>query len=221
MRKDAAVDVALQQAQDRPMSLWKTLARAFAAAPIADAVALAEFLETRASYLVQKSTAEYCQARAGLGYSALLGEASYQAALERGKWLGYPAAFSMVAESTAGALRAVAPAPSVERLMVKSAERVFERFPLPPGAVGDFWDVAKSSLAADLARAALGPPKPAHAIAALRAHEIFDALPLHPRLRVHDFEMFRNTLRFHLTEIGAEFEERADLGALAAAASAA
>lgn len=203
------------------MTLWNAIFKVFSAKRIDDRLSLKEFIETRASYLVQKSTAEYCQARAGIGFSTLLGETSFQEALERGKWLGYPAAVSMVSQSLAGILRPLAPAESIEQLMVDVAREVFSRFPIPKDEAPAFWAMAEQALASDLARAALGQIKPAHAIAAARAHEIFDALPMHPKLRVHDFEMFRNTLRFHLTEISAEFEERADLAALAAAIRAA
>jgi hypothetical protein len=203
------------------MTLWAAIAKVFAARRIDSRAALKEFLETRAAYLVQKSTAEYCQARAGIGFSTLLTERAFQEALERTKWRGYPAGFSMVGETVAGSLRAVAAAGLIETHIVSLARDVFGAFPLPKGEAPRFWAIAEEALAADLARAALGQPKPAHAIAQARAQEIFDALPMHQRLRTHDFEMFRNTLRFHLTEISAEFEERADLAALAAAIGAA
>lgn len=189
----------------------------FAPQRIATPPALADFLESRAAYLVQKSVAEYSQARAGIGFSTLLGEAEFQSALERAKWLGYPASFSMVAEAIAGHLSAVAPADRIEPFLTRQARQIFSKFPVPQGESVEFWRIAESDLAADLARASLGQPKPAHAIAASRADEVFAVLPLHPKLRTGDFEMFRNTLRFHLTEISAEFEERGDPTALAKA----
>lgn len=200
------------------MSLWSSLGKLFAPRRIETRAELTEFLESRAAYLVQKSMAEYCQARTGLGYSSLIREASFQAAQERAKWLGYPAAFSMVAEAAAGYLHLSAAPADVERLLVQCAREVFGRFPVPFGEHPDFWTNAEMRVAADLARAALGQPKPAHAIAIARARELFDVLPVHEKIRAHDFEMYRNTLRFHLTEISAELEERGDLKGLAAAA---
>ena len=58
-----------------------------------------------------------------------------------------------------------------------------------------------------LQRAALATPHAIHLIPKARARDIFDNLPVHPSVRKHDFDMFQNTLSFHLTEIGAEIEE--------------
>ena len=56
-------------------------------------------------------------------------------------------------------------------------------------------------------RAGLAAPHDIHIIAKARSREVFENLPVHPSMRKHDFDMFRNTLSFHLTEIGAEIED--------------
>jgi hypothetical protein len=71
-----------------------------------------------------------------------------------------------------------------------------------------FWKDAVERVARDLAQAALAAPKQVHAIPYIRAREIFEALPVAEQIRQHDFAMFQNTIRFHLTEIKSEFDER-------------
>jgi hypothetical protein len=170
---------------------------------------LADFLESRAAFVAQKSLAEYSQARANMLFSTLLGEKGFRDSYEEARWRAYPATLSMVAELLAGQLR--------DRLKmdVKEAERVASDLssqviskmrghgPLSNGE----WDAALSDLQKDLARSALAAPVAAHTIAKHRAREAFDALPFHSAIKQHDFTMFRNTLAFHLTEAAAELEQ--------------
>ena len=67
--------------------------------------------------------------------------------------------------------------------------------------------MALIDLERDLLRAGLAAPHAIHVIPKARSREIFQNLPVHPSVRKHDFDMFQNTLSFHLTEIGAEIEE--------------
>jgi hypothetical protein len=199
------------------MTLWSTLKGLVGSKPVATREDLKRFIESRAAYLVQKSIMEYCQARANMLFTTLLGEKAFLAAYEHARWHGYPAAYSMVTEMVEGILRPHAEGHLVQLHagLLAIARDVFDGFPLPEGASPQFWMEAEARLDRDLGAASLGAPKPVHAIPLARAREIFDVLPVHERLRAHDFDMFRNTLRFHLTETGVEFEERADPASLA------
>jgi hypothetical protein len=201
------------------MSLWSTVKQLFAPEPVATLDQLKEFLMSRAAFLVQKSIMEYTQARSNMMFSTLLSEPAFLAAYEQARWGSYPAAFAMVAEMAEGLIRphATSPALGIQTAIVEIGRRVFAEFPLPPDQGQEFWQAAGAALDHDLGLAGLGAPKPVHEIALARAREIFERLPVHENLRRHDFTMFRNTLRFHLTEIGTEFSERADLPALAKA----
>lgn len=201
------------------MSLWSIVKNLFAPEPVVTRDQLKQFLASRAAFLVQKSIMEYTQARANMMFSTLLSEPAFLAAYEEARWGSYPAAFSMVAEMAEGMIRAHAagPALDIQTSLVELGRGVFAEFPLPPGQPPQFWLVAGEALDHDLGVAGLGPPKPAHEIALARAREIFERLPVHENLRRHDFTMFRNTLRFHMTEIATEFGERADMQALAKA----
>jgi hypothetical protein len=205
------------------MSLWSAIKGLVSPAPIATRDDLKAFMESRAAYLVQKSITEYAQARANIMFSTLMSEKSFLAAYEQARWASYPAALSMIAEMVEGMLRNEELAKTVvlyHQSIAAIAREIVTAFPVPDGFSAKFWDEALSALDHDLGLAGLGPPKQVHEIPLHRAREIFDVLPVHTSLRRHDFTMFANTLRFHLTEIATEFGERADKPALAAALSA-
>jgi hypothetical protein len=172
---------------------------------------LKSFLESRTAYLVQKSMTEYSQARAGMLFSTLMREPIYLEGYERGRWRSFPAAISMVSEMVEGALREMAATPpgALDAGLLRLAGDILSRYAGPSGEGEAFWAGALDQVARDLAQAALGPPKAVQNIPMQRAGEIFDALPVTAELKQHDFPMFRNTIRFHLTEIRAEFEEKA------------
>jgi hypothetical protein len=167
------------------------------------------FLESRAAYLAQKSISEYTQARANMMFSTLLGEKIFQDAYERSRWFSFPAALSMVAEALAARFRNldVGDTGAINVMLQSMAADIVSSYPIPAGANPDFWQVALLDLERDLLRAGLGAPHAIHVIAKARSREVFENLPVHPSMRKHDFDMFRNTLSFHLTEIGAEIEE--------------
>jgi AcrR family transcriptional regulator len=168
-----------------------------------------QFLETRAAYVAQKSISEYAQARANMMFSSLLTEKDFKAAYELARWQAFAPTLSMVAEVLAGAFRqrlgatAETATAVTEHLAARVIARMAGHGPLDAAQ----WAGAQAALARDLARAALGAPHAAHAIAQARAREVFDALPFHPAIKQHDFTMFRNTLSFHLTEIATQLEE--------------
>lgn len=188
---------------------------------LAGAEELQGFLESRSAYLVQKSITEYTQARAGMLFSTLMREPIFLEGYERGRWRSFPAAISMVSEMVEGTLRetaATAPG-ALDPGLLRLVGSIVSRYAGPSGEGEAFWAEALDRVARDLAQAALGPPKAVQNIPMLRAGEIFDALPVTAELKQHDFPMFRNTIRFHLTEIRAEFEEKADTARLIAALS--
>jgi hypothetical protein len=201
------------------MSLWSAVKRLFVPERIATRDQLKEFLMSRAAFLAQKSIMEYVQARSNMMFSTLLSEPAFRAAYEEARWASYPAAFSMVTEMAEGMIRPHVEGSTLDlhTALVGLGRDVFQDFPLPPAQGPQFWHKATEALDHDLGVAGLGPPKEVHEIALARAREIFDRLPVHEILRRHDFTMFRNTLRFHMAEIGTEFAERGDMKALARA----
>lgn len=195
--------------QNYGMALLQTFKNLFGTRRLRSPQDLRSFLESRSAYVVQKSITEYAQARANMMFSTLLGEKTFQNAYDEARWKSFPAALSAVAEVMAGALRNrldLSPA-EASAVMVEGARRVVLDYPVPDFADETYWAGAVTRLEADLARAELGQVRPAHTIAQTRAREVFDALPFHSAIKKHDFDMFRNTLSFHLAEIAAELED--------------
>ena len=102
---------------------------------------------------------------------------------------------------------------SINVMLQSMAEDIVSAYPVPEGGSADFWQMALLELERDLLRAGLAAPHAIHLIPKARSREIFENLPVHPSVRKHDFDMFQNTLSFHLTEIGAEIEDAFDADA--------
>lgn len=167
------------------------------------------FMESRAAYLAQKSISEYTQARANMMFSTLLGEKAFQDAYEKARWHSFPATLAMVAEALAARLRKldISDTDSINVMLQSMAAEIVSAYPVPAGGGTDFWQMALLDLERDLLRAGLAAPHAIHLIPKARSREVFENLPVHPSVRKHDFDMFQNTLSFHLTEIGAEIED--------------
>ncbi len=185
------------------------LSRIFLGPKLASRQELRGFLESRAAYLAQKSISEYTQARANMMFTTLLAEKAFQDAYERARWLSFPATLSMVAETLAARLRNldIGDTDSINVMLQSLAEEIVSAYPVPERESADFWRMKLLDHERDLLRAGLAAPHSIHLIPKARSREIFENLPVHPSVRKHDFDMFRNTLSFHLTEIGAEIEE--------------
>jgi hypothetical protein len=185
------------------------LSRIFLGPKLATRQELQAFLESRAAYLAQKSISEYTQARANMMFSTLLGEKAFQDAYEKARWFSFPATLAMVAEALAARFRDhdIGDTDAINVMLQSMAANIVAAYPVPAGGSADFWQMVLLDLERDLLRAGLGAPHAIHVIARARAREVFENLPVHPSMRKHDFDMFRNTLSFHLTEIGAEIEE--------------
>ena len=185
------------------------LSRVFLGPKLGSRQELQGFLESRAAYLAQKSISEYTQARANMMFSTLLGEKTFQDAYERARWFSFPAALSMVVEALAARLRNldISDTDSINVMLQSMAREIVSAYPVPAEGSADFWQIALLDLERDLLRAGMAAPHAIHIIPKARSREIFENLPVHSSVRKHDFDMFRNTLSFHLTEIGAEIEE--------------
>ena len=197
------------QCKSKMMNWLAFLSRIFLGPKLSSRQELRGFLESRAAYLAQKSISEYTQARANMMFTTLLAEKAFQDAYERARWFSFPATLAMVAEALAARLRImdIGDTDSINVMLQSMAEDIVSAYPVPVGESADFWQMALLDLERDLLRAGLAAPHAIHVIPKARSREIFENLPVHPSVRKHDFDMFQNTLSFHLTEIGAEIEE--------------
>jgi hypothetical protein len=197
------------QCKSKMMNWLASLSRIFLGPKLSSREELRGFLESRAAYLAQKSISEYTQARANMMFTTLLTEKGFQDAYERARWFSFSATLSMVSEALAARLRNldVGDTDSINVMLQSMAGEIVSTYPVPEGESADFWQMRLLELERDLLRAGLAAPHAIHVIPKARSREIFENLPVHPSVRKHDFDMFRNTLSFHLTEIGAEIED--------------
>ena len=82
---------------------------------------------------------------------------------------------------------------------------VFDRYPVPPSLGEQAWSEARAELARRLQLIGLHPPKRAMDIAEPWAETYFNLMPIHEKLRGHDFPTMRNYLRVTLCNIHDEF----------------
>jgi hypothetical protein len=177
--------------------------------PIADRNALADFLDSRAAFLSQKSIFDYARGRAGPYFTMIMKEKVFQELVEIARWKNYPYGLSIVAEMVHGVLL-----PEVhQRLPLVAALRetalhAFDRYPAPEALGAEVWGEERKALALRCDQIGLHPPKPVMDIPIPFAQVYFDNMPIHERLREQDFELIRNQLRVNLLSMHRDFTKR-------------
>ncbi|MGE0121177.1 MAG: hypothetical protein AB7S71_23640 [Dongiaceae bacterium] len=159
---------------------------------------LRELLTAEATYLSQKTTIDYCRARAGLAWPKLVSEPQFTAALDACRWQAMAAVLADMIVVTEGFLRPHL-GTDAPRLMPALASTLFaevlESSPAPDAARAD-WRGLPDELAARLARAQMAAVHHPGEIARTSGARVFDLLPLHPSVRIDDQETVINSVRF-------------------------
>ena len=184
--------------------------------PVASRNDLAEFLTGEAAFLAQKSTIEYCRARAGLQWQKLFGEAAFKEALERCRWEAFALVLADMTVLAEGRLRSHASGRVLELAEGLGAlyEQILNSHPMPVHRSD--WHDRSEALRQRLGRAQLASPPRTDEIAGVSGRAIFDLLPIHPSLRGHDRLMIFNHIRFGMLTFAERFGRRVDAGAVAA-----
>jgi hypothetical protein len=157
---------------------------------------LRELLAREALYLSQKSTIDYCRARAGLGWHSLVSEPDFIAALNACRWQAMAAVLGDAVLVTEGFLRPhVAEGPRLAAALTAMLTAILDSSPAPEDAHAQ-WRALPEEMAARLARAQLGPVHNAAEIARTSGARVFDLLPIHPSVRIDDREIVVNSVRF-------------------------
>lgn len=173
-------------------------------------------MAARAAFISQKSTIEYCRARAGLNWDKLFKETDFQAALERCRWDALAAVALDVAVVAEGFLRPhwTEPLPVLaDRLAALLGEGLTELGTPPHRADG--WAALVADARERLALAQLGAPRPPYDVAVAGAERLFQLLPIHTNVRQHDREMVVNGIRFLMTRYADDLTTSLRPGALA------
>lgn len=193
---------------------------------IGDAVALADFIDRHAAFIVQKGIYEYSRARSAHYSKVLFREPEFHAAVELSRWRAYPLGLAMIAELAEGQLRRTVEAGPIGeggrsghrapldrfRELVLS---VFDRYSAPAALGADHWSDQRAELARRLNLLGLHPPKRAIDIPEQYAQSYFAMMPIHEKLRGRDFPTTRNYLRVTMCNIHDELVRRLDPAAVA------
>ena len=198
------------------MGFWEIFRRR---PPVRELGELADFIDAQAAFLTQKGIFEYSRARAGHYAKVLFGEIGFQHAVEQSRWRAFPLGLAMVAEITEGILRAQA---GDDRRAVLDALSslvlsIFDRYPIPAQLAKAEWLDARRELARRLDLIGIHAVKFAKDVPEPFVESYFALMPIHEKLRTHDYHTIRNYMRVTACNIHAEFEKRADIAALVAA----
>jgi hypothetical protein len=188
--------------------------------PIADLESLADFIDERAAFLIQKGMNEYSRARAGHYAKVLFTEKEFLDALDLSRWSAFPLGLAMVGEMVEGALRphAADPARQLDGL-IDLVLSVFDRYPTPAPLTPESWDEARAELVRRLQSASLHAPKRVMDIPRPYARTYWDLMPIKKEIRTADFPTTRSFLMIMLCNIHDELTKRSDLPVLAASLS--
>jgi hypothetical protein len=180
---------------------------------------LSDFIDSHAAFLVQKGIYEYSRARAGHYSKVLFAEPGFQQAVEQSRWRAYPLGLAMVAEIVEGALRSRESEDRRRVLdpLIALVLDVFDRYPSPPDLAKTEWQEARRELARRLDLIGVHAVKFAKDVPEPFVDGYFALLPIHEKLRTHDYPTIRNYLRVTLCNIHDEFKKRADIKVLAEA----
>jgi hypothetical protein len=186
--------------------------------PIVDRASLADFVDTRAAFLAQKSIWDYVRGRSGPYFTMIVKEQLFLEGVEIARWKNYPFGISIVGEMVHGVLLPLAgPTAPLAQSICELALDVFDRYPVPAALGEEQWAKARTELATRCQQVALHPPKPVKDIPIPFAQVFFDNMPIHERLRENDFELIRNQLRVNLISMHRDFVKYANLPSVAGA----
>lgn len=186
------------------------------AAPIGTRDALMDFLDRQSAFLAQKGIFEYSRARAGPYGNILFDDKSFQAELEKARWLAFPAMLAMVGEAVEGVLRPGAGdrRPVMLQNLTAAALAAFDRYPVPPQLTAQAWADLRAGVAQDFALLSFHPVKRAMDIPARFIDRYVAAMPIHEKLLAKDIPTIHNYLKSNLCNVHEAFVRRANVPAL-------
>lgn len=183
--------------------------------PIADAQALADFIDLQSAFLVQKGIHEYARARSGHYAKVLFSEEWFVQALEHSRWSAFPLGLAMVGEAVEGLLRPHTANPTMQlEKLVTLVLSVFDRYPPPDVLEETAWREARLELGQRLQVIGLHPVKRVIDVPGPYARRYWDLMPIHESIRTPDFPTTRSYLKVVLCNIHDELAQRMDAPAL-------
>lgn len=181
---------------------------------IADAEALADFVVRESSLIAQKTIVDYCHMKTRLALTELTKEKPFSEAFDAARSAGFAAVVADLVAAVEAHLRqpAGARAGELPRLLARLYADCLGRF--QPAVAAAEQARLTEELEHRLARLQLAPPKSSAELGLRSGNAVFDALPIHPRLRKYDREPVVDGLRFLLMSRCQRLGERLDAAAL-------
>lgn len=209
----------------RPAEIWNTfkhyfgLSRAAAPEPIDSPAALANFLNTRASFMAQTSLYGYLRTRAGMRYPELFDDDPFVEGINIAKWHVWLDCLSDITVYTGSRLAQLAPRETLRiGIMMRSVvDSILEETGNPAEAGGEFAAhiVKVRDRVARTDWLAVGPDEAAFSESP--ASLVYWS-PVIDHLKKLDEEIVRNSVRFRWQEVRRDFarllDDEAMLGAL-------
>jgi len=184
---------------------------------VVSAAALADFLDSNASLVSQKTVVGYCIVKTRLPIHELIKEKAFADAYDVAVREAYAAALAdlvMVAEAHLRPNAADAPAMLADGLARLHAD-IVAGHPVPASRPRG-WAPETEALRRRLGEHQAMPPKPIREIAETAGERIFAALPIHESLRGPDKPASVAGVQFLMVGLAHEFETRIDGPAVAA-----
>jgi hypothetical protein len=210
----------------RPAELWRMLKSYMGfegnsrTRSISDPAALADFLETRASFMAQASLYGYLRTRAGMRYPELFDDDPFVAAINIAKWHVWLACLSDIATYSGSRLARHAPrqAGQVGELMSTLVDGILESTGEPDEAGGEFAAHAQR-VRERVARSdwlAVGDDEDAFTES---PGALVRWAPIVDELKELDEEIVRNSVRYRWQEVRRDFNRDLDAAAVLEAAT--
>lgn len=180
--------------------------------PIADLAALADFIDERSAFLVQKGIYDYARARSGHYAKVMLTDEGFQTALDRARWRAYPLGLAMVGEAIESTL--AAQSNDDRRLtldpLILLVLSVFDRYPKPDALSDEEWQQGRADLDLHLQRLSTHPPKRIIDIPVPFADRYFALMPFDKAFLTPDAPTARSFMQLQLVAMQDELLKRMD-----------
>jgi hypothetical protein len=186
--------------------------------PIANATALADFIDESAAFLVQKGIYDYSRARSGHFAKVMLADEGFQGALNRARWRAYPLGLAMVGEMVETVLAPQAGADRRAALdpLIKLVLSVYDRYPVPKELPDDEWTQGRAELALHLERLSTHPPKRVIDIPVPFESRYFELMPFDKQFLTPDAPTARSFMQLTLVRLQSELMERMNVADMVA-----
>ena len=184
---------------------------------IRDVAELADFIDQRAAFLVQKGMYDYARARSGPHAKWLLGEAEFQERIDKSRWRAYPMGLAMVGEMVDGMLYPFADGDRrglLERLSAVVMD-VFDRYPVPADLGAKKWQEARERLRQRLDQIGTHPPKRVIDIPEQYVATYFGLMPFDKDFLTNDMPTTLAYLKLTLASMRDDLTERMNPQAIA------